>query len=167
MKPTILILVLILLCFGCTPRQSDQLARQQKDQIKSEVQLVFDSLMAAHHRLDIERMLQYFWDSPEYVMYNLDGSKSDFKAFKKSSLDILNVIDSVRASVQSQEYTVLTEDYVMCSFAGNSSLFFKSGDKLKIDPEAYTWIFKRVNDQWKVAYSHESGIIAMERTGKK
>ena len=44
---------------------------------------------------------------------------------------------------------------------------FKSGDKMKEDPDVYTWIFKKIDGQWKVIYSHESGVPVMQKATTK
>ena len=52
MKANIFVAALLLFCLGCTSQQSDQLTQQQKDQIKSEVKAVGDSIIAKWERLD-------------------------------------------------------------------------------------------------------------------
>jgi hypothetical protein len=152
---------------GCTSQQSDQLTQQQKDQIKSEVKVVYDSIMAAHERLDFSRMLQYFVDSPEFAIYFADGSRMDFQTFKKSALEEMNAIADLKVTMDPEKYTVLTKDHVIYSFVDRGYVSFKSGDKMTVDPGAYTWIFRKIDGQWKLIYSHESGIFTMQKAGKK
>jgi hypothetical protein len=46
-------------------------------------------------------------------------------------------------------------------------MILKSGDKIIINPHAYTMIFRQIKGQWKVIYSHDSGIPVIQAAEKK
>ena len=167
MKANICVAALLLFFVGCSQQRSDQLTQQQKDQIKSEVKAVGDSIRARFERLDVDGALQYFWDSPKAVSYSADGSRSDFQAVKKSFTDALPNIAAVRMTTVREEFRVVAKDFVIYSWVRKSEVVMKSGDKMTQDPDATTWVFKKVDDQWKVIYGHDSGTITMQKTGKK
>lgn len=167
MKANIFVAALLLFIVGCAPQQSDQLTQQQKDQIKNEVKPVVDSILAKAERLDLNGTLQYFWDSPEFVSYNADGSQSDFQAFKKSSTDAFINMAALKNTTVREEFRVEAKDLVIYGWAGKGEMFMKSGDKITEDPEATTWVFKKVDGQWKIIYCHDSGTITMQKAGKK
>ena len=162
----ILLLVAIFIA-GCTPQQSEQLTQQQKDQIKSEVKVVVDSILAKLERLDLNGALPYLWDSPEFVSYNADGSRSDFQANKKSDIDAFVNMAAFKNTTAREEFRVEAKDLVIYSWAGKGEMFMKSGDKITEDPEATTWVFKKVDGQWKIIYSHDSGTTTTQKAGKK
>ena len=62
---------------------------------------------------------------------------------------------------------VLTCDLTICRGGWKDEAYMKSGDKITYDPVAYTLGFKNVAGQWKVFYSHASGIPVMHKAGKK
>jgi hypothetical protein len=167
MRYTLLFAMLLAFFFGCTPQQSDQLTQQQKDQIKSEVKPVVDSILAKAERLDLNGTLPYFWDSPEFVSYNADGSRWDFQAFTKSSTDAFVNMAALKNTTAREEFRVEAKDLVIYSWAGKGEMFMKSGDKITEDPEATTWVFKKVDGQWKIIYCHDSGTTTMQKAGKK
>jgi ketosteroid isomerase-like protein len=43
----------------------------------------------------------------------------------------------------------------------------KSGDIVVYAPHVYTMVFKRIAGQWKVVWSHDSGIPVTHKAGKK
>jgi len=43
----------------------------------------------------------------------------------------------------------------------------KQGDRITTDPHAYTLIFKKVDGQWKIIYSHDSGFPVVQKTETK
>ena len=167
MKRNILVAALLLFIIGCTPQQSDQLTQQQKDQIKKELTAVVDSMIARFDRLDVNGGFQYSWDSPEYVAFNADGSRSDFQATKKAAIDALGSMVALKISTVREDFTVLSKDLAICAWAGKEEVTLKSGDKVLYDPDATTLIFRKIADQWKAIYSHESATIVTQKADKK
>ena len=167
MKANTFIAVVLLLCVGCTSQQSDQLTQQQKDQIKNEIRAVVDSIIAKAERLDINGTIQYYWDSPEFLQYNPDGSQSDFQAVKKSLAWFADSLSAFKLATVRDEFPILTKDLVLYAWVGNDELTLKSGDKIKYDPDAETLVFRKFDDKWKMVYFHESATITTQKAGKK
>jgi hypothetical protein len=167
MKANIFVAALLLFIIGCTPQQSDQLTQQQKDQIKQEVKVVCDSLWAKWLRLEGESTIQYLWDSPEFVAFNPDGSRSDFQAFKKLLLDLSSSAAAFKLAPAREDFYVLAKDAVVYAWFGKSEIVMKSGDKATYDPDAETFVFSKVAGQWKIVYVQESATIATQKAGKK
>ena len=147
MKANVFIAALMFLCFGCTSQQSEQLTQQQRDQIKNEVKVVDDSIFAKAERLDIGGTIQYYWDSPEFVAYNPDGSRSDFQAWKKLLAWFADSVSAFTVATVRDEFPVVTKDLVIYVWSGNDELTLKSGDKIKFDPDAQTIVFRKARRQ--------------------
>ena len=167
MKANICVAALLLFILGCTPQQSDQLTQQQKDQIKSEVKAVGDSIIAKLERLDAEGSFQFYSDSPDWVMFNADGSRYDYQVTKKAWLDFPNSVTAWKWTTTRQDFIFVTKDIVICAWDGKDETILKSGDKITYDPHAYTMVFKKIAGQWKVIYQHDSGIAVTQKAGKK
>jgi len=164
MKASIFVAVLLLFCFGFTSQPSDQLTQQQKDQIKSEVKAVGDSIMAKIERLDAG-WLDYYSDSPVPGMVNADGSRWDYQTTKKAVTDFYNSVTAYKWTTTRQDFIVLNKDLVLCAWDGKDETILKSGDKITYDPHAYTCVFKKIAGQWKVIYQHDSGIPVTKKAG--
>jgi len=165
MKAKIFVAALFLFCFGCTSQQSDQLTQQQKDQIKSEIKVLMDSVTAKAERLDADGALQYY--SPDLVVV-FNNSLIDFQAHKKEWIDLNNSAATVKWTTVRWECIVLTKDLVISAWVGKMEYLLKSGDKTTIDPQLYTKVCKKVGGQWKVIYDHQSsGIPVTQKAGKK
>jgi len=145
--------------------QSNQLTQQQEDQIKNEVKVVLNSATAKFERLDIDGVMQYFWDSPEFVDYNADGSRYDFQTMKKVMTDVFGSATAAEIATASTDLTVLAKDAVLCAWVSRVELTLKSGDKVAYDPNAETYVFKRIADQWKIIYTHQSATISVQKAG--
>jgi hypothetical protein len=163
MKTNIFIAILSLCILGCTPKQSGQLTQQEKDQIKKEIKTAGDSIIATYERLDAVGAFQYYADSPDWVMVNVDGSRWDYQTCKKVTPDFFNSVISWKWTTTRQDYIILTKDIVICAWDGKDETTMKSGDKVTIDPHAYTMVFKKIAGQWRVIYNHDSGIPVTQK----
>ena len=168
MKTDIFVAALLALFVGCAPQQqSDQLTQQQKDQIKSEVKAAADSFFAKVERLDANGALQYVGDSSNFVSYNSDGSHIDFQTLKKASTETFASAISFKATIQKEDFRVVTKDFVVYSRVQRAEVLLKSGDKLTSDPDAMTYLFRKIDGQWKLVYTHESETLVTQKAGKK
>lgn len=167
MERIILVAGLLLICAGCPSQQSNQLTQQQKDQIKNEIMVVCDSIIAKFQRLDGEGAVQYYSDSPDWVMFYADGSRVDFQAFTKGETGLNNTITTWKWTTTRQDFVFLTRDIVICAWDGKDDTILMSGDKITYDPHVFTMVFRKIADQWKVIYSHNSGIAVTQKAVAK
>jgi hypothetical protein len=163
MKTNIFITILLLSIFGCNQKQSNQLTQQEKDQIKKEVKAVGDSIIAKWTGLDGAGCFHYYSDSPDWVLFRADGLRQDYQVTKKAFLDFPNYTASIKSTTIHQDFIIITKDIVICAWEGKDVTILKSGDKITIDPHPYTLVFKKVAGEWKVIYSHDSGIPVIQK----
>ena len=189
MKTNIIFTTLLFCIFGCTSKQNDQLTQQQKDQISKEIKVVVDSIFARVEKLDV-KWLDYYADSPDWGMVNADGTRWDYQTTKKVQPDFFNSVISYKWTTTHETFLFLTKDIAIYSLDGKDETILKSNDKLiankplnslfgkddtslKLgdiiiyDPHAYTLVFKKIEGQWKVIYSHDSGIQVTQAAEKK
>ena len=81
--------------------------------------------------------------------------------------DFLNMATAWKWTTTRQDFIFVTKDIVICAWDGKDETVTKSGDKITYDPHAYTMVFKKIAGQWKVIYSHDSGIAVTVKAGKK
>ena len=167
MKTGIFLSMMFFLFLACTSHQSNQLTNQQKDQIISELKKVIDSSIPKWENADTTGYLNYYLDSPDFISINSDGSKSDYRAFKKEIIDQFNSSTSRSFSKYTVNFIVLNKNIVICTFLGEGSMTLKSGDKISFYPSTATMIYKKIDGQWKVTYIHESGTFTAQRIDKK
>ena len=159
--------LLVLVAFfvaGCTSQQSDQLTQQHKDQIKAETKAVMDSILARWLRLDVEAGVQCY--SPEMVAVG-DSSVIDYKTYRQGWLDMPKSVASVKWTPIQWEFIVLSKDLAMSAGLGKIEMSMKSGDKMTMDPQVYTDVYKKFGNEWKIIYEHGSGTPVIQKAGKK
>lgn len=154
MKTKLFIAVLLLCILGCTSKQSDQLTKQQKEQIKSEFKLIYDNYCAKWAGLDVEGILQYY--SPELVVV-FDTLLLDYETYTKGWDDYIKTTDTIKLNPIYLDIRILTKDIVICTWCGKVERLMKSGDLITGNPAKYTDVWKRVDVHWKAIYEHGSG----------
>jgi hypothetical protein len=154
MKAKIFIATLLLCMFGCTSQQSEQLTQQQKEQIKKEIKVLFDSIFARYEKLDVNGALKYY---SQDMVHGGDTTLQDFQGYKKGGIDFFSNVDSVKWTSGRLECIVLSKDLVLTYWVGKGSWLFKSKERLVFDPNIYTNIIKNENGQWKVIFEQFTG----------
>jgi hypothetical protein len=167
MKAHLLLPTLFFLCFSCTLPKTEQLSPQLKLQIQSEVEAVADSIWAKWVQLDPEAAFQYYSDSPGWLSINSQGSSYDLTAYRRLASDFKKSATAYKWTTLRRDFNVLSEDIAICDWIGKDEATWKSGDKAVCDPHAYTLIFKKMSAGWRLAYSHDSGVWATQKGGKR
>jgi ketosteroid isomerase-like protein len=124
-------------------------------------------MIATAVRLDAEAGLRFYWDSPDFIAINPDGSISDYQAIKKLSDEGVKTIAVMTMSTTRADFKVLTQDIVICAWRGKGEVTLKAGTKMSYDPDALTLVFRNIDGKWKIVYSHESATIVTEKVRKK
>jgi ketosteroid isomerase-like protein len=166
MSNRLLFVFCLFIVVGCARQQGDELSPQQKEQSQKEVMAVTDSIISKWAALDAEGALQYYSDSPDWVWFGPGGTGYDFQAFKKLWREVNQSTAMTKVTTVREQFTVISRDVVICAWEGKDENTLKTGDRLTYDPHAITFLFKRMGGQWKVTYTHESGIPVVQKAGK-
>lgn len=167
MHVRVLVAGLLLCCIGCKPEKEDDLSPQQVAQIKQDVTASVDTIIARFNRLDGEGAQAEYLDSPDFVIIGADGAKFTYAANKKATQDFVASATTIAITTKADDCSVMTPELAICAWTGTEEVTLKAGDKVTWDPFAVTLVFKKVDGQWKVIYSHESGTIATQKAAKK
>ncbi len=157
--------ILLLICFGCTTRESGQLTPQQIDQIKNEIKATIDSWIAKWQNFDVEGIFRHY--SPDFVGFGPYADKFDLPKYRKVVIDLSNLTTAYQWTTYRQDFLVVTKDIVICTMDGKDQLFMKSGDKITYDPSHYTFGLKKIQGQWKFFYHHSSGVEVTQKAANK
>ena len=65
-------------------------------------------------------------------------------------------ISGQKINIQKKNITVLAADLALISAVGKSDIYLYSGDMFSVAID-WTFIYKKINNNWKVIYSHQSG----------
>jgi ketosteroid isomerase-like protein len=165
LKPKVLSLVLVLISFGCSTKDSGRLSPQQVVQIENEIKATIDNWIAKWPNFDVESIFQYY--CPDFVGFGPWADKFDVQKYKKVVIDLFNSMNAYKWTTYRQDFLVVNKDIVICTMDGKDELFMKSGDKITFDPAHYTFGLRKVAGQWKFFYHHSSGVQVTQKAEKK
>jgi ketosteroid isomerase-like protein len=165
MKVSLFVATLLFFSLSFASRVSSQPTEDQKEQIKREINAVFDSAITKWERLDNEAALACY--SPDCIFFAVDGSRWDFQTYRKSQLELRDSESGYKWTNYDNDFLSITKDIVVCSCDGKNEIFLKSGDKVTYDPSHYSLVYKKIAGQWKIIYQHFSGALVTQKAEKK
>jgi hypothetical protein len=156
MKTRFIFLVLLIVCISCGTNNKP-LSDAQKEKIKGEVKEVVNTFFKGCEEVNFDMAMKPFLDSPDFAYIN-NGYAFSYK-------ECVDVFRPVFSTFLNQKITILDEKY---SFPDNSTVLYsnhcksltnyKDGHAILQDPTVMLFIFKKINDAWKVIYGVESHI---------
>lgn len=167
MKPTLLVALGMLLLFGCGKQEPAQMTSQEQDVAKREISEVLDRLLQSASKLDAEALLQSYSNSPDFILLSTVGSMVDYQGTKTGTAEMYKSLSALKFTTVRNEFRFLPGNVVICAWLGKCDITFKTEERATIDPYAITFVFRKLDSQWKIIYSHESAAPTGEETPTK
>ena len=145
--------LIILLIVSCETINRDLINDQDKEKIKSEIQTVFEQMIQSSEAGNFE--FRPFVNSPGFISI-VNGKISNYKEFIKSNTDFFDLVDNQIFDETNMLYTFIDKETVILTYGATIIANFKDGHLGRYDPLAWTVVFRKMDDSWKVIYSHES-----------
>jgi len=164
MKPTLLIGLALFLLFGCGRQEPAQMTSQEQDVAKKEISEVLDQQLQNAGKLDAEALLQSYSNSPDFILLTAVGSMVDYQGAKNGTAEMYKSLTSLKFTTIKNEFRFLPGNVVICAWLGKCDVVFKTGESATIDSYAITFVFQKLDNQWKIIYSHESASPPAEET---
>jgi hypothetical protein len=134
------------------------LSSGEKERIENELQEAVNSLIAGCEALDMELAFGAFSDSADFLMMGTDGSLCDYQTYLRNNVDYLLTCSIFKLTTLEQEIRVLNRDVAVLSWAYKAEATLKTGERDVVEKAGASFVFGRVNDEWKVVYYHESSL---------
>jgi ketosteroid isomerase-like protein len=156
MKTLFLSFWIAVLFFDCTGQEPSKMNAQDQETAKIEIREIVNQIFKSANNLDLESLFKYYSDTPDFLLVHLDGSLLDFQGAKKVTGETVNALSFVNYSIIKDEFRFLPNNIIICAWNGKCEMTLKTGEKMKIEKIGITFIFKKIDNQWKVIYSHRS-----------
>lgn len=161
MAPRIIIafvLVAILALTGCQKQAAAPLTATEQAAIRDEVMPTVKALIAAAEALDMEAGKRMVLDGPEFLYVMPDGSVLNLAEVMKFGSEMFATLSDQVFITQKEHLIVLGPDTALYVWQGRNDLTQKDGTVVRSDPYAATYLLRKVDGAWKLAYAHESGL---------
>jgi hypothetical protein len=150
------LLGLIILLFGIQIKLgAQQISDSLKVKITNETNLVFEKSINASETMDVKGISESVDD--RYLAGFIDNGMyfSSFENVMNRFKERTNGVNSQKIDVVEKRITVLSEDAVVLTTSGKYSAVLTDGRVLN-GKFAWTFIYKKIGDTWKVIHSHMS-----------
>jgi hypothetical protein len=124
--------------------------------IRKEIKELIDGLIRGCEALDPEAAFGIFSDSPDFLMMGTDGSVVDCPTYLKNNVDYLQTCDQFRLTTNHEEIRIIDPAVTVFAWSYTAEAFLKTGERDIFDNAGASFVFHKVNGNWKVVYYHES-----------
>ncbi|KAA9341078.1 nuclear transport factor 2 family protein [Larkinella humicola] len=156
---------LLLFAAGCsspakeTPSQTTDVSTmttEHKQAIEKEISGLIKDFFQQVEKLDIEKCMTYFENTPDFQAVNPDGTLGDYDALKKLNAEGFSQMKTLSVEPTKEAIRVLTDSLVLYTFSMEQNATLKTGQKIKFEHVAGTMLFTKINGAWKATFYHES-----------
>ena len=136
----------------------DTLAPADKNRIEEEISEIINTLIQGCVTLDMDMAFGMFSDDPDFIMMGTDGSQVDHATYVNNNITYLTDCSAFELTTFNGETRVLDENTAIYSWAYQAKATLKSGDIDMVDNAGATFVFRKVDGEWKVVYYHEATV---------
>jgi hypothetical protein len=136
----------------------EHISLSNKEKIEIEIQTIIETLIQGCEALDMDMAFSMFANIPEFIMMGTDGSQVDHETYVNNNIAYLSDCSAFELTTFNSETRVLDENTAIYSWAYAAKATLKSGDVDMVDNAGATFIFHKLNGEWKVVYYHEATV---------
>jgi ketosteroid isomerase-like protein len=167
MKFTLLIMLALFVVSGCARQEPAQMTPQEQEAAKKEIGEVLDHLLQAASTRDAEALMQSYSSSSDLILLTTEGSMVDYQAAKNGAAEMYKSLTALEFTTVKNEFRFLPDNTVICAWLGKCGITYMTGERATIDAYAITFVLKKLDNQWKIVYSHESASQPVLETPTK
>jgi hypothetical protein len=156
MKTRLIFLVLLIVNFSCGTNNKP-VSDAQKEKIKAEVKEVASTIIKGCEEANFEMATEPWLDSPDFVLIN-NGMALSYKEVVDAFKPLFGTLLNQKVTIVDEEYAVLDKSTVLYTTNCKSLMNFRDGHSTLAEPEAMLFIFKKINNGWRVIYVVDSYV---------
>ena len=134
------------------------MTKTENEKIKNELHSALDTLITGCETFDMQQAFEIFSDSSDFLMMGTDGTLCDFQTYRKNNIDYLTACESFKLETFRKEVRVLSKEMAVLSWAYGVRAKLKTGEVDLIDNAGASFVFQKIQDEWKVVYYHEASV---------
>ena len=152
LRPSIVMAAIAMCAVACQPA-STELTEGQRAAIKDTVEQRMDEMANAGRALDADRIRAVYAESPVSVINGV--IIEDFDARFELTRQFLGSLRTLEGRIRNVHLEVLASDAVVVTRNDDISWTDTTGTEVVLHT-AWTGVFRRIDGEWRVIYSHES-----------
>ena len=153
MKKVVLLLIASLGI--CSSVCSQELTKNQKEKISSEIAADFEKNIKASESFDAKGLTDCVDDTFKAGFINNGIFLNSFDEVMKNYDEGIRGVKSLKYSIFNKRITVLADNAALLTASGNVSIVLEDGRTLT-GGFAWTFVYSKVNNNWKIIHTHMS-----------
>lgn len=158
MKTNYVTVMLIFSFFGIATNITAQITVQEQETAKKEIREIAGKIFQNLEKMDAEALFQSYSNSSDFMFITTDGSMAGFQEAKNHHAAWFKSLSSLKVTTNKDNFRFLACNIVIYGWTGKFEMTLTSGQQLKNDKFGITFIFNKVNNQWKVIHQHSSAL---------
>jgi hypothetical protein len=156
MKTRLIFLVMLIVCISCGTNNKP-VSDAQKEKIMGEVKEVVGIIIKGGEEANFDILSGLFYNSPDFVAL-FNGNPFTYQQFTDMGKSLFSTLLNQEGTILDEKYMVLDNSTVL--FTANSKwlMNFKDGHAVLEDPWAMQYVFKKIDNEWKIISFNESGV---------
>ncbi len=154
MKNQLLTVISVIWLAACTTG-STSLTNEQIKAIKADAQKATAAYIDAIEKNDQEVIIASFHNSDKTRLI-FDSESYDYEGFVELANKILSGVDHQVMDTKEELITVLSKDCFVHYWKGFNGMYFKDGTSMEMEDFFLTYVYKKIDDKWKIIHAHES-----------
>jgi hypothetical protein len=159
MKTKLYLMVLTFFSFfSCVNKSPKSLSDSNRKKIEKEIKEEINTLIMKFEVLDTDEAFKIYSDSSDFLMIGSDGSLCDYQTFFNGNKKYLETCSSFKLTTIEEKIKILSSDLVVFSWIYKARAILKTGEQNIWDKAGASFLFKKIDNKWKVIYYHESSL---------
>lgn len=134
------------------------LSESEKNRIKKEIEEAFNTIIIGCESFDMELAFKVFNNSPDFYMVGPDCSICDYQTYIENNKNYFKECSDFKLTTLNKKIKYLGSDMVFFTWVYKAEATLKTGGKDIFEKAAASFLFKKINDEWKVIYYHEAAL---------
>jgi hypothetical protein len=158
MKKLTVISIFFLLSFGFILQAEGQtLSNRQTEQIKNQVDSMFQKMLVFAERLDFNELSSGVSDTHEAGFIANDKYYARYSSLIEDVKTNAQGLSRQDISIKEKKITVLSDKIVLLTASGVAKAYLDDGREIVADFH-WSFVFEKMDKDWKVIFSHQSTI---------
>ena len=156
MNKLTIISIIFLLSYGfITPAKGQTLSNKQTEQIKNQVDSVFQKMVVMAENLEFNKLSSGVNDTHEAGFISNGKYYARYSALIEDVKNNAQGISHQDISVREKKITVLSDKIVLITASGVAKANLSDGRVIAADFH-WSFVYEKIDNDWKVIYSHQS-----------
>jgi ketosteroid isomerase-like protein len=158
MKTILIISLALFFLSGYARKEPVQMTPQEQETAKKEIRKVVEIIFHSLEKMDVDALFQLYSNSPDFIFFTTDGSMMDLQQAKIHNAAWFKSLSALKVTTIGDDFRFLPGNIVICGWIGKFDMTLGSGEQLKINKFGITFIFRKIENHWKVIYQHSSAL---------